>query len=97
MIRLLGNRLIVLPLLQERLGRIYLPDSARDANNVGGPKQFVVRMVGQGRRLKDGSFLPLEMKVGDRVICASYTTGDELSSGNEQIVNADQVIAVIPQ
>ncbi len=41
-------------------GGILLPDSAKDK-----PARGVVRSVGEGRMLEDGSRSPLQVKVGD--------------------------------
>lgn len=93
---LLGNRVLV-----ERINPattrngIYLPESARDDINTGGPKEYRVLMVGPGRTV-NGCLIPVECAVGDRIICHSYTTGPVDLDDGTKIITDDQIIAVIP-
>jgi co-chaperonin GroES (HSP10) len=94
--QLLGNRVLV-----ERINPpatrngIYLPESARDDNNTGGPKEFMVLAVGPGRVVK-GKNRPVECQPGDRVICHSYTSGPvELEDGT-RVITDDQILFVLP-
>jgi len=94
--QLLGNRVLVERINPpETRGGIYLPESARDDNNIGGPKEYRVWMVGPGKTIK-GTVVPVECAVGDRVICHSYTSGPIEVEPGYFVITADQIIAVIP-
>ena len=93
MLKPLGDRVIIRPSAEEEKtkGGIFLPDTARDK-----PTEGEVLAVGPGRRLKDGRFAPLGVKVGDRVIHSKYA-GTEIKDGKDElvIVDADSVLAII--
>lgn len=93
MLKPLGDRVIIRPSAEEEKtkGGIFLPDTARDK-----PTEGDVVAVGPGRRLKDGGFAPLGVKVGDRVIHSKYA-GTEIKDGKDElvIVDADSVLAII--
>lgn len=98
-IQLLGDRLIIRPIPQAKLGLIELPESLKDDNNVGGPKVYWVMATGPGRRTKKGVLVPVECEYGDRVICHSYTKGVEhvgLPHG-DVIIASDQILLVLPK
>ena len=61
----LGERVVVKPIEQEQTtkGGIYLPDTAKEK-----PQEGEVVAVGPGRATDDGSRIPMELGVGDRVI-----------------------------
>ena len=48
-------------------GGIYIPDTAREK-----PQTGVVVAVGKGRTGKDGTVIPLDVKVGDRIMFGKY-------------------------
>ena len=52
--------------------------------------------VGEGRMDKDGKFLPMPVKVGDKVIYSKYG-GTEVAMGGENvlILRADDIYAVV--
>ena len=57
---------------------IYIGKSKDDQPNIG----TVVR-VGEGKRLEDGTFQPMTIKEGDRVIISA---GEEITIDNEAFV-----------
>ncbi len=73
-IKPLGDRVIVRPLTDAEAGTtspsgIIIPDSAKKEK----PEQGIVIAVGPGKWDEDGEKrLPLEVKVGDRVIFSKY-------------------------
>ncbi len=97
--RLIGNRLFV-QRLNPQVSRngVFLPESARDDQNIGGPKEYLVLGVGPGL-LKKGRRIPIDVACGDRVICHSYFTGaiEIPDCPGLFIITADQVIAKIPR
>jgi chaperonin GroES len=76
----IGNNVIVKPLAPEEVtrGGIILPDTAKDK-----PQEGEIIAVGPGKVNKAGNKLPLEVKVGDRVIFAKYT-GSEIKLNDEK-------------
>jgi co-chaperonin GroES (HSP10) len=96
--KLLGNRI-----LAERIkrpmnpgGLIHMPEVLHDDDNTGGPKEWRVLEVGPGRKLKDGTPVPIECAPGDRVICHSYTRGATEAAPGKFILDAEMIIAVLP-
>lgn len=97
--QILGNRFLAERVKNEKAttdGGIYLPAVALDDNNTGGPKSWKVLQVGPGKRLKNGTWLPLEFGPGDVVIAHSYTTGATETKDGKFILEADAVVVVIP-
>ncbi|MCA9359281.1 co-chaperone GroES [Candidatus Kaiserbacteria bacterium] len=83
-IKPLGDRVIVRPLTDEELGTvsasgIIIPDSAKKEK----PEQGIVIATGSGKWDEDGEKrIPMETKVGDRVIFSKYGF-DELKFENK--------------
>ena len=79
----LHDRLLLKPTVAETKTKsgIIIPDTAQEK-----PMQGEVIAVGKGKRLEDGRLLPLDVKVGDKVIYGKW-------SGTEvKIAGADHVI-----
>ena len=52
--------------------------------------------VGKGKRLEDGKIVPLDVKVGDRVLLGKYSGSDIKVDGLEYlIVREDEVLGVL--
>lgn len=60
------------------------------------PQTGIVIYVGEGRRTKDGSLIPMNVKVGDKVIFSKYG-GAEIVLDDEEvlIVKSDDIYAII--
>ena len=91
-IRPVGNRVLVKRLEEDTVqGGIILPDSAKK-------KQEAAEVValGTGKTLKDGSTLPIPVKVGDRILMDKYA-GQEVSVDDEDfvILSADDIVAIV--
>ena len=72
-------------------GGIFLPDTAKEK-----PQEGVVRAVGTGRVLDNGNTLPMNVKVGDRVIYSKYSGSEIKIDGTEYlIVSEKDVLAVV--
>ncbi|MBR5539388.1 MAG: co-chaperone GroES [Clostridia bacterium] len=69
---------------------IILPGTAKEK-----PQVAEVVAVGPGE-MKDGSLIPMTVKVGDKVITSKYS-GTEVKLGNEEfvIVRQDDILATI--
>ena len=65
----LGDRVVVEPIEQEEVtaGGIVLPETAKEK-----PQQGVVLAAGTGGRDEDGDYIPMDVKVGDKVLYAKY-------------------------
>ncbi len=89
----LGERVVVKPIEQEQTtkGGIFLPDTAKEK-----PQEGEVVAVGPGRVTDDGSRLPMELGVGDRVIYSKFA-GTEYKEGDEDylIMRESDVLAKI--
>ena len=72
-------------------GGIIIPDSAKEKQQEG-----EVVAVGSGKRLEDGTILPLEVKAGDRVLFGKYS-GTEIKLDGEEylIVKEDEILGLI--
>jgi len=78
---------------QKTPGGIVLPDTAKEK-----PKQGRIVSVGSGRQLKDGTIVPLSVKVGDRVVFSSYA-GEEFKLGDRELLlmREEDILAVIEE
>jgi chaperonin GroES len=72
-------------------GGIVLPDTAKDK-----PTRGKVISVGEGRLSKDGKRIPLQVKVGNRVLFSSYA-GDTFKIGTRELLllREEDILAVI--
>ncbi|MDD2212540.1 MAG: co-chaperone GroES [Clostridia bacterium] len=92
-IKPLGDRVVIKPLDQEEKTKsgIVLPDTAKEK-----PQQGEVVAVGTGRVLENGQKIPLEVKVGDKVIFSKYAgTEIKIDGQNVLILNERDVHAII--
>jgi chaperonin GroES len=72
-------------------GGIVIPDTAKEKSVEG-----IVVAVGTGRAKKDGSKIPMEVKVKDRVLFARYAGTEVKIEGEEHLMmKEDDVLAVI--
>jgi chaperonin GroES len=71
-------------------GGIIIPDSAKEK-----PQEGEVIAVGNGKRLEDGTVLPLEVKAGDRVLFGKYS-GTEIKLEDEEylILREDEILGI---
>ncbi|MBX7149901.1 co-chaperone GroES [bacterium] len=92
-IRPLHDRLIVKRLSEEQKtkGGIIIPDSAKEK-----PQEGEVLAVGNGKILDDGKKVPLDVKVGDKVLFSKYS-GTEIKLDGEEylIMREDDIQAIL--
>lgn len=92
-IKIKGPRVLVKPdeVHESTKSGIILAETAQEK-----PQTGTVYAVGTGRLLNDGTKVPVDLKVGERVIYAKYA-GTEMKYGNEQLVliNESDILAVI--
>jgi len=88
----IGDRVVVKPEPEEQKTKsgIVLPDSAKEK-----PSEGTVIAVGPGKVLENGQRVPLEVKIGDRVIYSKYG-GTEVKIDNEEyiILNERDILAI---
>jgi chaperonin GroES len=78
----LADRVLVKPIEKEEKTKsgIYLPDTAKEK-----PQEGEIMAVGPGKMTDDGKRIPLDLKVGDRVIYARYG-GQEYKLDDEEFI-----------
>lgn len=82
-IKPLADRVVVKPEVAEEKtkGGIILPDTAKEKPVVG-----TVVAVGPGRKTDDGKILPIEVKVGDKVLYGKYSGTEVTIEGEEYLI-----------
>ncbi len=76
---------------QDKRGGIIIPDTAKEK-----PMEGKVIAVGAGRVEKDGKRIPLEVKVGDRVLVGKYSgTEIKIDDVEHVILREDEVLGII--
>ena len=88
-IRPLHDRIIVKRLEEERktASGIVIPDTAAEK-----PDQGEVQAVGKRKKTDDGKILPLDVKVGDRVLFGKYSGQTVKVEGEELLVMREEDI-----
>lgn len=92
-IRPLHDRIIVERLEEETTtaSGIIIPDSAKEK-----PQQGNVIAVGKGKVTEDGKVLPLDVKVGDKVLFGKYSGTEVKIEGNEYLMmREDDILGVV--
>jgi chaperonin GroES len=92
-IRPLHDRIIVERLEEETktAGGIIIPDTAKEK-----PQQGKVIAVGKGKKTEDGKLLPLDVKVGDKILFGKYSGTEIKLDGKEFLMmREDDVLGVI--
>jgi chaperonin GroES len=89
----LGDRILVRRVEEGEVqrGGIIIPDTAKEK-----PQQGEVLAVGPGRLNDEGKRIPLEVKMGDRILMGKYA-GTEVKLDGEEclILREDDVLAVL--
>jgi chaperonin GroES len=93
-IRPLYDRIVVKRIAEDEektTGGIIIPDSAKEK-----PQQGEVVAVGKGKRLDDGTLVPLEVKVGDKILFGKYSGSEAPKLGDEYLImREDEVLGII--
>ena len=88
----LADRVVVKPLEESETmrGGLYIPDTAKEK-----PQQGEILSVGPGR-YEEGKRVPMERKVGDKVLYGKYS-GTEITLEGDQvlILRETDVLAVV--
>ena len=89
----LGDRVVVKPVEKEERTKsgIVLPDTAKEK-----PQEGIVEAVGTGRILDNGTKIPMELKVGDKILYAKYA-GNEFKVDETEylIISEKDVLAIV--
>lgn len=89
----LGDRVLVKPIEEKEQikGGIIIPDAAKEKS-----LEAEVVALGSGRVKDDGTRIPFEVKVGDRVLISKYG-GSEVTLGSEKytLLREDDIVAIL--
>ena len=93
-IRPLHDRVVVKRSDEEeaKIGGLFIPDSAKEK-----PQQGEVVAVGNGKKTEEGKVIPLDVKVGDRVLFGKYSGSDvpKTYGDDHLIMREDEVLGVV--
>ncbi len=91
-IRPLGDRVLVEPIEEnEKIGDIYIPDSAKEK-----PMQGKVLSVGKKTDKETGKEIPFDVKAGDTVLLPKYGgTEVKLNGKKLQLVREEDLLGVV--
>lgn len=91
----LGDRVLVKPIEEKEVkkGNIIIPDTAKEK-----PQQGEVVAVGKGKMTEDGKLLPMEVKVGDKVLYGKYSGTEIKIDGQEYLIlHQDDILGIIEE
>jgi len=92
-IRPLQDRIIVKRIKEEEKtkGGIIIPETAKEK-----PSEGEIVAVGKGKVLENGTVLPLDVKVGDRILFSRYGGAEVKIEGEEHLImREDDILGVI--
>jgi chaperonin GroES len=92
-IRPLQDRVIVKRIEEEERtkGGIIIPDTAKEK-----PSEGKVVAVGPGKVTDDGKKIPMEVKVGDRILFGRYSGTEIKIEGEEHLImREDDILGII--
>ena len=92
-LRPLGDRAVVRPVEKEEKTKsgIVIPDTVKEK-----PQEGIVEAVGTGRILDSGTKMPMELKVGDKVLYAKYSGNEfKLDDIEYLIISEKDVLAIV--
>jgi len=92
-LRPLQDRIIVKRMEEEQktAGGLFIPETAKEK-----PQRGEIVAVGNGKKTEDGKVLPLDVKVGDKVLFGKYA-GTEIKVDGEEflMMREDDLLAVV--
>ena len=91
-IKPLADRVVVRPLEAEEKtkGGLFVPDTAKER-----PQQGEVVAVGPGRVSDDGKKIPMEVKIGDKILYGKYSGTEVTYDGVEYLIMRESDIFAI--
>src|SRR3989442_13602485 len=76
---------------QQVKGSIIIPDTAKEK-----PQTGEVIAVGKGKRLENGTLVPLDVKAGDQILFAKYSGSEGKTAGVENLImRGEGVLGVV--
>jgi len=94
-IRPLQDRVLVERLEEQTTtkGGIIIPDTAKEK-----PAEGRIVAAGQGKVKEDGSLIPMELKIGDRVLFSKYAGSEIKFDGTDfLIMGQDDILCVVDE
>lgn len=92
-LRPLGDRVLVKPaeLKEVKKGGIIIPDTAKEK-----PQEGEVVAVGKGKTTEDGKVLPMDVKVGNKILYGKYS-GQEVKIDDVEylIMQESDILAIL--
>ncbi len=92
-LRPMQDRIIVKRLEEETVtaGGIFIPETAKEK-----PQKGEIVAVGNGKKTEDGKVIPLDVKVGEKVLFGKYA-GTEIKIEGEEylIMREDDILGVM--
>ena len=74
-------------------GGIIIPDSAKEK-----PQQGEIVAAGKGKRLDNGTLIPLDLKVGEKVLFAKYSGSEVKIDGVEYLIlKEEDILGVVEE
>jgi len=92
-LRPLGDRVVLKPVDKEEMTKsgIVIPDTVKEK-----PQEGIVEAVGTGRILDNGTRVPMEIEVGDKVLYAKYSGSEfKLDDVEYLIIPERDVLGVV--
>lgn len=88
-VRPLHDRILVKRMAEEdrTAGGLYIPDTAKEK-----PQKGEIVAAGKGRVTEDGKILPLEVKIGDKVLFSKYAGTELKLDGHEYLMMREEDI-----
>ena len=88
-IRPLQDRVIVRRIAEEEKskGGIIIPDTAKEK-----PQEGKIVAVGKGKMSDEGKLIPVEVKVGDKILFAKYSGSEIKIDGEEHLIMREEDI-----
>lgn len=91
----LGDRVLVKSVESKdsKRGGIIIPDTAKEK-----PQEGEVVACGNGKTTEEGKILPMNVKVGDRILYAKYS-GNEIKLDEQEylIMHQDDILGILKQ
>jgi len=93
-VRPLHDRILVRRTAEDEktAGGLFIPDSAKEK-----PQRGEIVAAGKGRITEDGKILPLEVKVGDKVLFSKYAGTEIKFDGTEFLMMREEDVLGIVQ
>jgi chaperonin GroES len=92
-LRPLQDRILVKRIEEESktAGGIFIPDTAKEK-----PQKGEIVAVGKGKKTEEGKIIPLDVKVGDKVLFGKYAGTEIKVEGQEYLImREDDILGVM--